>query len=218
MTKMPQSMMGGLLVISIVSCGAPPPKRYYTMANSLQSDARYATPPLCALPLVVASVMAASPYEDDKIVFRSNDFEIRYYNYRFWVDPPEKMMMGLLQLRMSHSGLFETVEYRINSASDHLALYVKLNAVEERDRNEKWYARLAMSFVLKTADNESVIWTHEFDEERPAQVKSALGVVATLSDIYNTELNEVMESLSIFLPTYAGCTKDTAAISRSECQ
>ena len=193
------------LVITLISCGAAPPKRYYTLANDTKGPAAKTPIPACTLPLVMASVMAASPYEDDKIVFRSNDFEIRYYNYRFWVDPPEKMIMGLLQRRMASSGLFQTVDYRINSASDHLALYVKLNAIEERDRDEHWYARLAMSFVLKTSSKEEVIWKYAFDKEGRSKEQSALGIVATLSDIYNDEVDGTIESLSGFLPSYEGC-------------
>ena len=207
-----------VIVATLVSCGAAPPKRYYTLANDTKIPAAKTPTPTCTLPLVIASVMAASPYEDDKIVFRSNDFEIRYYNYRFWVDPPEKMMSGLLQRRMESSGLFEAVEYRINSASEHLALYVKLNAIEERDRDEQWYARLAMSFVLKTSDKEEVIWTHAFDKERRATEQSALGIVATLSDIYNHEVEDAIESLSGFLPSYEGCLERSENDSRAESQ
>jgi ABC-type uncharacterized transport system auxiliary subunit len=205
-----------LIVITLVSFVAAPPKRYYTLANDTQETAAKTPMPICTLPLVIASVMAASPYEDDKIVFRSNDFEIRYYNYRFWVDPPEKMIIGLLQQRMESSGLFQTVEYRINSASEHLALYVKLNAIEERDRDDQWYARLAMTFVLKTSDKEVVIWKHTFDEERRAKEHSALGIVATLSDIYNDEVDGATESLSRFLPSYKGCLEPSADDSRAE--
>ena len=202
------------LIITMVSCGSVPPNRYYTLANDTKLPGTKMPIPVCTLPLVIASVMAAPPYEDDKIVFRSNDFEIRYYNYRFWVDPPEKMIMGLLQRRMESSGLFQAVEYRINSASDHLALYVKLNAIEERDRDEQWYARLAMSFVLKTSDKEDVIWKHAFDKELRAREQSALGIVATLSDIYNDEVDGAIESLSGFLPSYKGCLEPSADDSR----
>lgn len=204
------------LVVTLVSCAAAPPKRYYTLSNDTKEPSAKTPVPACTLPLVIASVMAASPYEDDKIAFRSDDFEIRYYNYRFWVDPPERMIMGLLQQRMEGSELFPAVEYRINSASDHLALYVKLNAIEERDRDEQWYARLAMSFVLKTSDKEDVVWKHAFDKERQTRERSALGIVATLSDIYNEEITRAIESLSDFLPSYAGCLEHSADDSRAE--
>ena len=116
---------------------------------------------------------------------------------------------------MADSDLFKAVEYRINSASEHLALYVKLNAIEEIDRDDHWYARLAMSLVLKTSDKEEVVWKYAFDDEQEIAEQDTLGVVATLSDIYNDEIDNAIESVSDVVRSYPGCLEPPADDSRS---
>ena len=206
MSRKPASVLWSLLLTAAVSgCGATHIDRYFTLANDDRSEAARETA-RCVLPLVIASVMVAPPYKEENIVFRSDAFEIYYYNYRYWVDPPGEMIRGLLQIRLEGSGLFQAVEPRIHSPSDHLALYVRLNALEEKDRGGEWYARLAMRFTLRTSRGDALVWRYAFDTEQRVSRRDVLGVVEALSAIYNKELDQAMISLSAFVSSHAECT------------
>ena len=87
---------------------------------------------------------------------------------------------------------------------------MKLNAIEEIDLNDHWYARLAMSLVLKTSDKEEVVWKYAFDDEREIAEQDTLGVVATLSGIYNDEIDKAIELLSDVVRSYPGCLEPSA--------
>lgn len=194
-----------LTTVVAVSCGSVPTKRYYTLSNTFTPESDPPEKPLCTKPLVVASVMASSHCKNDKIVFRTNPFEIRHFNYRLWVSPPEEMMKSLLAGKLESSGVFPAVESYVHASSDHLALYARLNALEELDGEDEWTARMAMSFVLKSSSDDAILWKYEFDATLPAQRKNITSVVSTLSDIYNLEIDKMISDLEAFLTGYPEC-------------
>lgn len=186
------------------ACGTTPVNRYYTLVNHTQAPAAVLDSS-CSRPIVVASVMADSPYEENKIVFRSDAYEVRYFNYRHWVKPPAEMIEALIRRRLEVSGLFAAVEHQIHSSSDHLGLYANIHAIEEIDREDKWVARLAMSLMLKNAKDEQIVWKYDFDAEKEVPNKDLYSVVETLSMIYNKQMNLAVESLEKFTASYANC-------------
>jgi uncharacterized lipoprotein YmbA len=198
-----------LLYGTLVSCSAPPVRQYYTLVNDALSVSR-ASAPLCALPLVITSVTVAPSYANDDIVFRSDVFQIHYDNYCYWASPPDEMLTELLRLRLVRSGLFSEVEQQFPYSEHHLMLHVLLNAMEETDQGDGWYARLAMSFVLRTADDQAVLWRRSFDAERPVKHHDVLDVVRTLSAIYNQQTDRTLASLADFVASYPECRKPPA--------
>jgi ABC-type uncharacterized transport system auxiliary subunit len=189
----------------VSSCGSAPVKRYYTLDNRMPGVKDASTPPVCALPLTVASVMAASPYEREKIVFRSDQNEIRYYNYRFWVSSPEEMLKSLLAQKLHRSRLFSAVETYVHSSSEHMALYVKVNSIEEIDIGAQWNAHLAMEFLLKSADDDAPLWRYEFDETKPISNQDVLSLIQTLSHIYNEQTDQMLQSLAELVKSSDKC-------------
>ncbi|MFO8072197.1 MAG: ABC-type transport auxiliary lipoprotein family protein [Polyangia bacterium] len=205
---------GALVAVSILAAlltcaacgGRMPTKRYYAIDDPPRPAAAAANAsPVCEVPLVVASVMAAAPYRNDKIVFRSDAYEIRHFNYRLWVTPPDEMMHSLLIRTLDASDLFPVVESYVHASSDHLALYARIDAIEEIDTEDGWSARLAMSFHLKRSDADDLLWRYEFDATEPVAEESIPAVVAALSGIYRAKTEELTAELRRFLATYPGC-------------
>jgi ABC-type uncharacterized transport system auxiliary subunit len=193
--------------LACAACGGKvPTKRYYVIDDSSRAAAAAGnTAPVCEVPLTVASVMAAAPYRNDKIVFRSDAYEIRHFNYRLWVTPPDEMLQSLLIRTLDASGLFPVVESYVHASSDHLALYARIDAIEEIDTEDGWSARLAMSFHLKRSDSDDVPWRYYFDASAPVAEENVPAVVAVLSGIYRAKTEELTAELRRFLQTYPGC-------------
>ena len=184
-------------------CYKAPIKRYYTLVN--QTAPAGQASPLCAKPLALASVSAEPPYNSTRIVFRTDDYEIKFYNYRFWAAAPEDMMRRLLDEKLSAAGLFTEIQSYIHATDDHLGLFVKIVALEELDDGKDWTGRLAMSFALKDPATEAVLWSHSFDARKKAQARTLVALMEALSQIYNAEFDKMRRSLAAYLANAPIC-------------
>jgi uncharacterized lipoprotein YmbA len=192
-----------LALTALPGCGSVPPRHYYTIVNE---QTRHASgEPICGRPLVVATVEAVAPYDSSKIVYRTDRFKINFYHYRQWAADPEQMFEELLIHKMQGKNIFVGVERYIHSSLDHLALYTRINALEEVDDGDKWNARLAMDFVLKEPQTDEVLWRYGFDRTERVLEKNPRELVKTLSGIYHSETEKMMARLQGFLSTYDGC-------------
>lgn len=190
----------------IAGCTLRQVKRYYTLANAAPADSG---PVLegrpCARSLVVVPVETAAPYDEEKIVFRTDAVEVKHFNYRLWIEPPPEMVAKLLSEKIEGLNLFGAVEGYIESATDHLVLSVKLLAIEEVASGRKKSARLAVRFRLRDPKTEAILWQHEFDTSAPTGGGDAPALVQTLSRIYNEEVDAVMGDLAKAVSAYPGC-------------
>jgi ABC-type uncharacterized transport system auxiliary subunit len=186
-------------------CGGDSVKRYYTLENTGSITAKLPPTPLCDRPVVVASVDVASPYDLDKIVFRSGTLEVRYYNQRHWVSPPEEMFTKLLGSRLESAHLFPAIESAVHSSRRHLSLFARLHRLEEVDRGDEWFARLALSMDLRDDQSETVLWRYQFDVTRKAPENQIQAVIEVLNEIYNEELDSAVASLERYLTNNGGC-------------
>jgi uncharacterized lipoprotein YmbA len=195
-----------VLIAGLLSaCGSAPPRFYYAMVAEKTRQASGQT--LCSRPLVLAAVEAVAPYDSQKIVYRSEVYDVSFYNYRMWAAEPEQMLEELLTRKLRDSNFFPGVETYIHSSSDHLALYTRINALEEVDEEEgeKWNARLALSFVLKEPADDEVIWRYEFDRTERVLERTPRELVKTLSRIYFAETEKMAARLRQFIVGYDGC-------------
>lgn len=193
-----------LLTLASVACGTAPVKRFYTLENTAL-PAEAPTQPLCKRPLVIPTVEVAPPYDLKKIVFRSDSLEVRYYNHRNWVSAPEEMLTKLIVRRFEMTRLFPVVESSMYSSRNHLSLLVKLNNLEEIDRGGTWYARLAMSFILRDETAEASLWNSQFDIRKEVPQTEVKAVVEVLNSIYNEEIDKVVASLTRLFNNQNGC-------------
>jgi ABC-type uncharacterized transport system auxiliary subunit len=151
----------------------------------------------------------AVPYDDDRIVFRTDKFEVKHFNYDFWVSRPQDMFQQLLAQRLERARLFDGVDPQLASARTHLTLLATIDAVELVATGELIEARLAMTLRLRDADAEKTIWEHAFDTRRPVANQgrdvNVEETVRALNAIYGDEAANVVRSLRAYLPSYAGC-------------
>ncbi len=194
-----------LIAGALQACGSAPPKYYYAMV--VEKTRQASGQVLCRRPVVLAAVEAVAPYDSQKIVYRSEVYDVNFYHYRLWAAEPEQMLEELLTRKLQTSNYFPGVESYIHASSDHLALYARVNALEEVDEEEgdKWSARLALSFVLKEPATDEVIWRYGFDHTERVMEKNPRDLVRTMSRIFFTETEKMTAQLRRFLIGYQGC-------------
>jgi uncharacterized lipoprotein YmbA len=193
----------------LCGCGAVPDKHFYAIANRAEAQGPVAAGPACARTAVVTPVEIAVPYDDDRIVFRTGDYEVKYFNYDFWVSRPQEMFQQLLAQKLERARLFEGVDPQIASSRTHLALLVTIDAIELVATGELIEARLAMTLRLRDPSADASIWEHSFDTRRPVANEgrdvNVEETVRTLNAIYAAEASNTLASLRSALRSYPGC-------------
>jgi ABC-type uncharacterized transport system auxiliary subunit len=191
---------------AFLSCTQAPVKRFYTLSNiPMPGGALPDGEKACSRTVVLASLETSAPYDEDKIIFRTDAYEIKYFNYRLWVSPPREMLDGLLVEKLDRARVFKAVESFSHSDADHLTLYGRLNVIEELEDEKGWNARLAMSFRLKSARDENIIWKYRFDRtEKVGEEKIEL-FLRVMNKIYNEEIDKMIAALAHFIPSHIGC-------------
>lgn len=194
----------------LCGCGAVPDKHFYAIVNGAEAQAQAAAGPACARTAVVTPVEIAVPYDDDRIVFRTGDYEVKYFNYDFWVSRPQEMFQQLLAQKLERARLFEGVDPQIASARTHLTVLATIDAIELVATGELIEARLAMTLRLRDPSADASVWEHSFDTRRPVanddRDVDVEETVRTLNAIYGDEVANVVQSLRAVLPSYAGCS------------
>ncbi len=195
------------LILAVLgwSCAQKPVKRHYTLMNRVNAVGAQDASPLCARSLVVESIDAVEPYDDVKVVFRTDDFEVKYFNYRVWVASPPDMLRRLVADKLTHAGIFSQVENHIDSSSDHMLLTLNLLGIEEIVKKRKHSARLAMRMQLRDPKTEELIFRYEFDKTVPFDNKTVTTLIETLNNIYNDEVDAMMPSLKNAVRNYDNC-------------
>ncbi|GAB4307019.1 MAG: hypothetical protein Kow0090_22010 [Myxococcota bacterium] len=197
-----------LFILFIGNCGSVPSKRFYTLVNSEEKAQNIELPPACFRPLIVASIETSPPYDSDKIAFRTDKFEIKYYNYRFWVTMPSDMIKKLLAKKIESKKIVQAVESFIHGPADHLALYGKLERLELIEESEKQKARLAMSFLLKESKTEKTVWSYNYDKTRIVRGEEFTDIIFALNSLYNDESDKMINALALFLSSYGKCGEE----------
>lgn len=194
------------LMLLASACGSVPVKRYYALAPAASPDAG-STRPLCRLPLVVADVYAPPPFDQSKLVFRTDPYEIKFYNYRFWVMKPHRMVQRLLTERLTTRGLFARVERAILGSAKRLVLRTTVDAMGEETMSEgSASAHLAMRFSLEEPKHDRVLWQYRFDQRLPLpEDHTAPDLVAGLSDIFADGSDAMLTALAAHLQTEPLC-------------
>jgi ABC-type uncharacterized transport system auxiliary subunit len=197
------------LMLLAAACGAVPEKRFYAMANDPEAAPARGADAICARSAVVPQPEIAVPYDNDRIVFRTDEYEVKYFPYDLWVSRPQDMLQQLVARRLERSHVFAAVDPQLESARDHFTLLTTIDALEMIVRNDVVEARLAIAFRLEDAAIDQVVWRHVFDARRPVAAKGRevrIGeMVRAVNAIYNAELTGAVQQLEKFARSYPGC-------------
>jgi ABC-type uncharacterized transport system auxiliary subunit len=207
--RLPAILTAAFALALAGGCGAVPDKHFYAIVNQPEAAGPAGARPVCARSVVVSPMDIAVPYDDDRIVFRTGTYEVKYFDYDLWVSRPQDMFQQLLAQKLERARLFDAVEPQLSSARTHLTLIATIDAVELIATGELIEARLAMTLRLRDDDADRTIWEHAFDTRRPVPNQgrdvNVEETVRTLNGIYAAEAANAVSLLRAFLPSYAGC-------------
>ncbi|MBN2382219.1 membrane integrity-associated transporter subunit PqiC [bacterium] len=191
-------VLGGLCALS--GCAHKiPPKHYYLLTFAMPDQTETKPYPYTVR---VKDFRIDPTYNRYQIVFRYSLHELEYYNFRLWSQKPQKMVSDLIRRSIMRAGLFTKVTEDLTDTAPDFTLTGEIEAIEELDNEQDWFAHLAITFTLVRFNDDRVIWSHAFDQRRQVLVKEPRMVVRTLSEILEVEMNTVVKELDRFLADY----------------
>src|ERR1700752_4545177 len=129
----------GLLVwsMSLGACSVTrsrPDVHYYTLTLAVPE-----TSGTRQVSLVVRSIGARDPYDQERLVYRSSPYAFDLYNYHRWASPPGEQVTTWTRRYLRGSGLFTQVFPNSDSMADFV-LDGTIQQFEEIDGEKTWDA------------------------------------------------------------------------------
>jgi ABC-type uncharacterized transport system auxiliary subunit len=174
----------------LVGCSAIPEETFFTLSYSLRE------PPADAARLPVSvrvrDLDIAPAYDKDRMVYRFSPYQFQYYNYMLWAVKPHRMVTDLLARHLERAGLFQAVLREYADKPPEYELGGMLEAIEELDAGDEWFAHLVLNLQLHRRADGRVVWSKRIDAQKKVYNKQPVYVVKALSEILEAELDLVV--------------------------
>ncbi|HMD69584.1 MAG TPA: ABC-type transport auxiliary lipoprotein family protein, partial [Chitinivibrionales bacterium] len=167
-----------------VCCGTIPIKQYYVLNYvPLRSTGRLLSNPY-PFTVRLKEFSIEDAYNRSQIVYRQSPFELRYYFYKLWAVTPNKMITDLIQKHLESINLLSHIIRRYDEGlKPEYELSGVIEALEEYDSDQLWYAHLAIRLSLTRLSDGRVMYSREFDNRKRVFQYSPDNVVREMSAI-----------------------------------
>lgn len=182
--------------INILSCGKVPIKQYYVL-NYLPSapQSRINDGPY-PYTIRLKELSIEEAYNRPQIVYRQSPFELRYYFYRVWAVKPSRMITDLIHKHLVSANLVSSVIRRFDDGRNpEYELGGTIEALEEYDSEELWFAHLALRLDLTRLSDNRVIYTRRFDLRKRVYQRQPEFVIRELSAIMDFIMTQAIHDM-----------------------
>lgn len=175
-----------------LSCGSIPEVQYYMVDLSSQAEEGGGNQKGLPVTLGISPLTAPPVYQDDRIIYRNNPYEVNFYHYRRWVASPPELVTEELYQHFVASGAFEEVVRYIGSGQVDYVLGGEVLAFEEWDENDTWYAQVGLRVRLTSTSTGDVIWQDTVFRRQAAKDREPVRVVEAMSQALEEVVAELL--------------------------
>lgn len=205
-----------LSVIALAGCGAVPLKQYYTL-NYLPSPSRVRvcdSAYQCVIRLRDFDIEEA--YDRPEIVYRQSPFQLQYDYYRSWAVKPSRMITDLVYKHLLTANLVSSVVRRYDEGPkpDH-ELSGMIEAIDEYDSQELWFAHLALRMTLTKISDGAVLFEKRFDLRKRVYEHKPENVIRELSSLLELIMTQAVSAMDKVLAKEYGMALPPADTSAS---
>ncbi len=182
--------------IFLIGCASVPTKNYYLINYEPEpiANRKYEAP----YPFVirVKALEIEKAYDRNQIVYRKSPFELQYYFYRVWAVKPEIMLTDLIHKHLTSTGIVSHVVRRYDEgAKPNYELTGRIEAIEEYNSEEVWFAHLAFRLNLVRLKDNRTVYTRRFDSRKQVFQKEPQYVVRELSRIMDISMTQAVHDI-----------------------
>lgn len=141
----------------------------------------------------------AEAYRRSQIVYRQSANQMQFYSYHLWAVDPDRMVADLVQKHLKAARLFENVTRTAESYVPDFMLAADIQAIEEYDGKEQWFAHLAIEFQLEDIKTNQIVWKKLFDLRKTVAQQEPVFVVRELSYLLETINERLVKELDVVL-------------------
>lgn len=141
----------------------------------------------------------AEAYRRTQIVYRQSANQMQFYSYHLWAVDPDRMVGDMVQKHLKAARLFDNVTRNVENYVPDFFLSTDVQAIEEYDAKEQWYAHLSIEFQLEDAKTNQVVWKNVFDLRKTVAQQEPMFVVRELSYLLETINERLVKELDVVL-------------------
>ena len=186
-------LLCALPVIALAGCGAVPLKQYYTLnyvpspSRERVSDSAYQ----CVIRLRDFDIEEA--YDRPEIVYRQSPFQLQYDYYRSWAVKPSRMITDLAYKHLLTANLVSGVVRRYDEGpKPGYELSGMIEAIDEYDSQELWFAHLALRMTLTRLSDGGVLFEKRFDLRKRVFEHKPENVIRELSSLLELTMTQAI--------------------------
>ncbi len=184
----------------LCGCASAPTKQYYTMNYVAEELPRRRNPAPYPYTIRIKKFDIEEAYARPQIVYRKSPFEMRYYFYRVWAVKPIDMLSDLVEKHLSSSGLVSHVVRRFDEGmKPDYELTGKIEAIEEYDNENVWFAHLAFRLQLTRLGDDRTLYSRRFDDRKQVHTQEPEYVVRELSRILDVRMTQALMDIDAVL-------------------
>ena len=188
------------ILLIVFGCGKVPIKQYYVL-NYLPGSARdrlHHSPYPFTIRLREFDIEEA--YNRPQIVYRQSPFQLRYYVYRVWAVKPTRMITDLIYKHLMSSMLVSSIVRRFDEGKKpDYELSGMIEALEEYDSDELWFAHLALRLNLTRINDGQTIYSRRFDLRKRVFQHDPEYVVREMSVLMEYAITQAIHDMDIKL-------------------
>lgn len=137
----------------------------------------------------------AEAYKRSQIVYRQSAYQMQFYAFHLWVVDPDRMIGDLLIKHLRAARLFEVVSRTVESTPPDFQLTTDVQAIEEYDGPETWYAHLAIEYQLIHDKTGAVVWKKLYDVRKAVEAQEPVFVVRGLTALLENVNDDLVKDL-----------------------
>jgi ABC-type uncharacterized transport system auxiliary subunit len=141
----------------------------------------------------------AEAYRRAQIVYRQSANQMQFYSYHLWAVDPDRMINDLTIKHLKAARLFDNVTRAVETYAPDYYLGCDIQAIEEYDNKDQWYAHLAIEYQLEDAKTNQVAWKKLFDLRKTVAQQEPVYVVRELSFLLESINDKLASELDVVL-------------------
>jgi ABC-type uncharacterized transport system auxiliary subunit len=192
-------------VLLFTGCGKVPIKQYFLLNYLPSSERNRVIQGPYPFTLRLQELDIEEAYNRPQIVYRKSPFSIQYYVYRVWAVKPTRMLTDLIYKHLLTANLVSSIVRRFDEGQKpDFALSGMIEAIEEYDSEELWFAHLAVRFQLTRVSDGRIIYTRRFDNRKRVFQHEPEYVVRELSALMEFIMTQVVHDVDVKLASEYG--------------
>lgn len=194
-----RNLIAGLLIsLLVLSCAQVPVKQYYLL-NYLPASKRdrlHDGPYPYTVRLKEFDIEDA--YNRPQIVYRQSPFQLKYYIYRVWAVKPARMITDLVYKHLVTANLVSNIVRRFDESSKpDYELSGMIEALEEYDNEEYWFAHFAVRVSLVRIKDSKEVYTRRFDMRKRVFRHDPELVIREMSSLMELAITRTVHDMDV---------------------